>query len=283
MPDGRSMNYRHRGLLISLNQCIELPTHIRISNSWLALYISFWCKGEVLSTFSSKERVQRLQARLVSALSVGREVVDCRSGCYCKFRQQQVTYKRLKCLVRFFQIASISRVTLDPTKMLRLIPAPMASSPQPGVGFSFALAPAPNASMSISASAGTSRTPSMVANDQPAGPITPVRRFPESTMGMFHGRAMDDGEPNMRIFKCLRCGIPIMEGQRSEHSGKKKAPKGNRRIETDCVTYIALCAKVAKELEIVSQGLSLKLTGKKAQKGGLKRNGSESESVDPYI
>lgn len=131
-----------------------------------------------------------------------------------------MAYVPLKCEGLFFQIALVSRARLESEKMLRLIPAPMASSPQPGGGFSFALAPAPNASMSISASAGTSRTPSMVANDQPAGPITPVRRFPESTMGMFHGRAMDDGEPAMRIFKCLRCGTPIMEGLRSEHSGE---------------------------------------------------------------
>ena len=52
--------------------------------------------------------------------------------------------------------------------------------------------------------------------------------------------------------------------------------------DTDCAIYEASCAKVAKELEIVSQGLSLKLTGRKAQKGGLKRNGSESEFAVPY-
>jgi hypothetical protein len=54
------------------------------------------------------------------------------------------------------------------------------------------------------------------------------------------------------------------------------------RAGTDRATIEASCAKVAKELEMVSQGLSLKLTGKKAQKGGLKRNGSESEFIVPY-
>jgi hypothetical protein len=134
-----------------------------------------------------------------------------------------------------FRFSSISAILgrSDLGTMLRLIPAPMASSPQPGGGFPFAVAPPPNASMFISASAGTSRTPSMVTNDQPAGPITPVRRFPESTMGMFHGRAMDDGEPSMRMFKCRTCGAVVMEGKRSEHTSKRLTVEGNIGARAD--------------------------------------------------
>jgi hypothetical protein len=96
---------------------------------------------------------------------------------------------------------------------LRLI----ASPPRPAQPefFPFNLAAIPAAT--ITGATGSSRTPALLSESQNDAPITPVRRFPGETMGMFHARGMDEGETGMTLYTCPHCGRIVMEGRAHEH------------------------------------------------------------------
>ena len=103
---------------------------------------------------------------------------------------------------------------------LRLIPAPPGIS-GPSASFTYAVAPPP--AFTVTHITASSRTPSAVAPETPRLPETPVKRFPVSTMNIFHARGMDNGEPGLDLYRCMNCGRVVMETVVQEHAGEKQS------------------------------------------------------------
>lgn len=117
--------------------------------------------------------------------------------------------------VATFNINQIERSKL-PKMGLSLRPLEIDRN-RPDVPFSFPLQPTHQPLPPVTAT--SSRAPNLPS--QPSGLLlTPVKRFPNSSVGIFHSRGLDYGEPGMALVRCEKCRRPLMEGKAVEHTGE---------------------------------------------------------------